>query len=214
MKLSVFSALALVALCGAANLGTVAHAQAPAATAQFGMVDMRRVLEQSKSRQAITDDLERTQRAYEGVLQRLGQGSARFLPESEIVEIAGLYEKPKPTDVEAKRLSALETKGDTIKREMTTLQNTQDPTPVQTARYEALSALQDAGTKAFEKLNRTLSAKLQDKVRDAEQKALTAARASIAKVAKAKNLALVFTADVVAYATLDITDDVIKDANK
>ena len=196
-------------------VGTTAHAQAPATVpAQFGVVDVNRVANESKSRQQIAADLDRTQRTFTQILQRLGQGSARFLNEAEIKELAALYEKDKATDVEQKRRGALEEKGDQIRREMTTLQTTAAPDAAQTARYQQLQDSEQAGKDTFQKLNRDLSARLQDKVRDAETKSLAAIRTTVAKIAKAKNLSVVFTGEFAIYATVDITEDVIKEVNK
>lgn len=211
--LSVLSALTVIALFGAVNPGGVARAQAPAPV-QFGMVDVGKVVNESKARQASTAELVRTEGVYQGILQRLGQGSARFLSEGEIAELARLYENQKPTEAEKKRLAALEEKSDAFKREMTTLQNTPNPDATQTARFTALNTMQDKGVESFNKLNRTLSNRLQEQVREADQKALATVRASVAKVAKAKGLAVVFTGDIAVYATLDVTEDVIKDVNK
>ncbi len=211
--LSVVSALTMIALFGAAQSGGVARAQAPA-PAQFGMVDIGRVLNESKSRQAVGAELQRTEAVFQGVLQRLSGGSARFLSEDEILQLAALYENQKSTDVEKKKLIVLEEKSDGMKREMTTLQNTPSPDAAQTARFTALSAMQDKGVESFNKLNRTLSARLQDKERDAAQKSLATVRLSVAKIAKAKGLAVVFTGDIAVYATVDVTDEVIKDVNK
>jgi Skp family chaperone for outer membrane proteins len=187
-----------------------AHAQ----TAQFGMVDIRRVITESKARIASDNDLQRTERSYSVILQRLTQGSARFLTEAEITELSGLYEKDKPTEAEQKRIGALEAKGDQMKRELTTIQNTAKPDEAQTARFETLNATFDKGGASINQLNKTLSIKLQERARDNDQKQLATIRTAVAKVAKAKGLSIVFTGDVAIYATVDITDDVLKEVNK
>ncbi|MBC8134854.1 MAG: OmpH family outer membrane protein [Fibrella sp.] len=189
-------------------------APAAADVAQFGMVDINKVLNESKSRTSVSSELQRTERSYTAILQRLAQGSARFLTDAEITELGTLYEKDKPTEAEQKRISQLEEKGDQQKREMTTLQNTPKPDEAQAARFSLLSDTYEKGGASLQQFNRSLSAKLQDKVRDAEQKALVAVRAAVAKVAKTKGLAVVFTGDIAIYATIDITDDVVKEVNK
>ncbi|MBC8140578.1 MAG: OmpH family outer membrane protein [Armatimonadetes bacterium] len=211
--LSIISALSTIALFGAVSPGGTAHAQAPA-PAQFGRVDIGKVVNESKERQAGIVELQRTQANLENVFQRLGQGSANFLAETEIAELAALYEVAKPTDAQKKRLAAIEEKSDVLKREMTTLQNTQTPDAAQTTRYTQLTALRDKGNESLNKLGRTLTTRLQEKARDADQKAIDAARASVAKIAKAKGLAVVFTGDIAVYASVDVTDEVIKDVNK
>lgn len=212
LKLFLLPAIAVSAsmLIGTCAMTPPANAQ----TAQFGMVDVGKVLNESKSRTAVTGDLQRTQKSYETILQRLKQGSALFLSDAEINELAALYEKEKPTAAEQKRISQLEEKGDQQKRELTTLQNTPSPTEAQTARFTLLSDNIGKGEGTLQQLNRTLSAKLQDKARTAEQKALADVRTAVAKVAKAKGLAVVFTGDIAIYAAVDITDDVVKEVNK
>lgn len=187
---------------------------AQAQTVQFGVVDVNKVLNESKSRTIVSGELQRTERSYTAILQRLAQGSARFLTDAEITELAGLYEKDKPTEAEQKRISQLEEKGDQQKRELTTIQNTPKPDDAQTARFTLLNDTFEKGGASLQQLNRTLSARLQEKARDAEQKALVTVRAAVAKVAKAKGLAVVFTGDIAIYATVDITDDVVKEVNK
>lgn len=187
---------------------------AQAQTAQFGVVDVGKVLNESKSRTAVAGELQRTERSYQNILQRLAQGSARFLTEAEITELSGLYEKDKPTEVEQKRIGALEAKGDQLKRELTTIQNTAKPDEAQTARFSTLNDTFEKGGASIQQVNRALSAKLQEKARDADQKQLAAVRTAVAKVAKAKGLSVVFTGDIAIYATIDITDDVVKEVNK
>ncbi len=191
-----------------------ASAAVVADTAQFGVVDVNKVLNDSKSRTVVAGELQATERSYTAILQRLAQGSARFLSDAEITELAGLYEKAKPTEIEQKKISQLEEKGDQQKREMTTLQNTPKPDDAQTARFTLLNDTFEKGGASLQQLNRALSAKLQEKARDAEQKALGVVRVAVAKVAKAKGLSVVFTGDIAIYATVDITDDVVKEVNK
>lgn len=207
-------AIATSLLVGGALLATVPASAAVQQAPQFGVVDVRRVLSESKSNGTTSVELQVTQRNYAAILQRLDQGSARFLTEAEINELATLYEKAKPTAVEQKRISQLEEKGDQQKREMTALQNTPKPDEAQTARFTLLSDAFEKGRGSLRQLSQTLSARLEDKVRDAEQKSLVAVRVAVAKVAKAKGLAVVFTSDTVFYATNDITDEVVKEVNK
>ncbi|MBC7807409.1 MAG: OmpH family outer membrane protein [Akkermansiaceae bacterium] len=196
------------------TVSAVPVAAAPADTMQFGMVDVGKVLNDSKSRSAVASELQRTERSYTAILQRLAQGSARFLTDPEITELGTLYEKDKPTEAEQKRISQLEAKGDQQKREMTTLQNTPKPDDAQTARFTLLNDTYEKGGASLQQFNRALSTKLQEKARDAEQKALVTVRTAVAKVAKAKGLSVVFTGDIAIYATVDITDDVLKEVNK
>jgi len=195
-------------------MASAAPADAPAGAAQFGMVDIGRLLNDSKSRQQATADLQKLQQTFYAILRRLDQGSARFLSEADTNELAGLYEKEKPTEAEQKRISQLEEKGDTLKRELTTLQNTAKLDDTQSARLAALNDSQDKGNGLLQKLVTTLDGRLKDKERDANQKALVLVRAAVAKVAKAKNLSVVFTGDVAIYAQTDITEEVLKELNK
>lgn len=201
-------------LIGGTVILPVQAAAAQAQAAQFGVVDVNKVLNESKSRTIVSGELQRTERSYTAILQRLAQGSARFLTDAEITELAGLYEKDKPTEAEQKRISQLEEKGDQQKRELTTIQNTPKPDDAQTARFTLLNDTFEKGGASLQQLNRTLSARLQEKARTEEQKALVTVRAAVAKVAKAKGLAVVFTGDIAIYATVDITDDVVKEVNK
>ena len=187
---------------------------ADTAAAQFGIVDLSRLLKDSKSQQQAADTLQRTQQNYMSILKRLDQGTSRFLTEAEINELEALYEKDTLTDADKKRVGDLEAKGDALKRELTTIQNTSQPTPVQSTRLQALGDMQEKGNSSLQKLVGTLDARFKDRARDADQKALTQIRGAVAKVAKARSLSAVFTTDVALYATTDITDDVLKELNK
>lgn len=187
---------------------------APPDAAQFGMVDVGRVLNESKGRLAASDNLQAMKQNMTAVLRRLDQGSARFIPDTAITELASLYEKAKPTDAEQKRIGQLEEQGDKQKRELTTLQNTPKMDDAQTARMAQLTDTQEKGGASLQKLVGTLEARLSDRAREADLKSLTQVRAAVARVAKAKNLSVVFTGDIAIYAVVDITDEVLKEVNK
>ena len=208
------AAVAITAF-GFAVAPTPAIAAAPQDTsAQFGMVDVGRLLNDSKSRQAAAANIQKLQQTLDGVLRRLAQGSAKFLTESEINELAALYEKATPTDAEKSRISALEGKGDTQQRTLTGLRNNPKLDDTQTAQLDQINDSAEKGTASLRKLQQSLEGRLQDQASAAQDAALKQVRIAVAKIAKAKNLAVVFTGDVAIYAANDITEEVLKELNK
>ena len=211
--------LLVAALSGGVFLSPApAYAADNTAVAAFGIVDLSR-LKDSKPQQLAVDALQRTQQSYVSILKRLDQGTARFLTEPEVNELESLYEKATPTDADKKRMGDLEAKGDGMKRELTTLQNTpasaqNSAAATQSGRLQTLNDMQGKGTESLQKLAATLEGKFKEAQDASERKVLGQIRSAVAKIAKNKNLSAVFSSDMALYATTDITDDVLKDLNK
>ncbi|GEM_PF-417221 len=208
----------LLFLMGGAGVGTAARAQggaqpAPAAPV-FGMVDVGKVLNESKSRQDAGAAIMQLQQRLLDILRRLDKGTARFLDEKEVAELGALYEKTTLTDAEKKRVGELEQKGDLASSQLTRLQNVPNPDPEQARMLTELMDRQTRGNEHLQKFAEALDKRLKDQERDINTKMLGEVRAAVAKVAKQKNLAAVFTGDVAIYAPVDITSDVLKEINK
>jgi Skp family chaperone for outer membrane proteins len=208
------AALALVSLGGLLIPTPAQAAPAQGNNAQFGIIDMNKIDAGSKPRREAFAQLQQLDQKRGAVLKRLSQGAARFLAAAEINELGLLYEKDKPTEADLKRITELEGKGEQVRRELTTLQNTPAPNETQSARLTALNEIVSQGDTALQALDTTLRNRLQEKLQESEKRVQTLERDTIAKVAKAKKLAVVFANDVAFYTTIDITEDVLKELSK
>ena len=177
-------------------------------------VDAQKLFAEYKVRKTSSDEIERLQQNLRQVLERLESNSAVFLTETEIRELSGLLEKTQQTDADKVRISALETKARDASGELTRLQNTTSPTEPQTARLRELTALRQKGAQAAQTLGQSFQTRLQERRETLGQKVVEDVRVAIAKVAAAKNLALVFSNEVALFSANDITADVLKELNR
>ncbi|HVK05131.1 MAG TPA: OmpH family outer membrane protein [Armatimonadaceae bacterium] len=212
--LAAFLIGAVLAGPGAVRPARAQNNPAAAAAPTFGMIDVGKILNDSKARQAAATELQQFQQALVGILRRMDQGTARFLEEAEVMELGKLYEKTAQTDADKKRISDLEQKGDLSKGQLTRLQNVASPTPEQNKELQDLADRQEKGAAHLQKYADSLDKQLKDRERSINTKMMDDVKTAVAKVAKQKNLAAVFTGDVAIYAPVDITNDVLKEINK
>lgn len=216
---NVLAALTLVV--GASLIGSrpAAAQNRPAAApgdmrSLIASVDSQRLLTEYKLRKTSSDEIDRIQTSMRQVLERLESNSAVFLTEAEIRELSGLLEKTQQTDADKVRVSALESKAREYSAELTRLQNTTSPSEQQRARLQELAGLRQKGIQAANALGQGFQARLTERRETLGQKVVEDVRAAIAKVAAARNLALVFSNEVALYAANDITADVLKELNR
>ncbi len=189
-------------------------AKAPGAVA-FGSVDTQKVLTEYKGRQTAASEFQAAQLSLSNVLRRLDQGSARFLTDAEMKELAGLYEKDAATsDAEKKRIGVLEQKGDAAKANLTRLSSTATLDDTQKKQLADLTEAERTGNTGLTQVRDDFEKRLSKKGGDLEQKALGEVRAAVAKVAQDKGLTAVFDVNVAIYTSNDITADVVKQLNK
>jgi len=179
----------------------------------FGNVELPKVFAEYK-KQGPAQDFAAEQTVYNGVLERLVSGSARFLSEAEIRGLAALYEKPKQTDEEKKRIGALQEKGDTAAAKYKLLEQTGNPTAAQTQEYTQLEDTQKRGTQVMDGIRNGYAQKLDARRQEVEAKILADIKAAIGKVATERGISIVFTSDVAIWTANDVTADVIKLVNK
>jgi hypothetical protein len=73
-------------------------------------VDLQRCAQESKGRQTSEEELVKFAQNLEGALRRLAGSSSRFLSDTEIKELAALYEKDPASEADKKRITELEAK--------------------------------------------------------------------------------------------------------
>jgi Skp family chaperone for outer membrane proteins len=180
----------------------------------YAMVDFVKCASESKIRQTLVVQLDAFAKSLDGVTQRLRDGNAIFLSVAEIREIAALYEKPMPTDVEKKRIDALQTLADQRSGALKRLETTANPTDEQRRELEKLTQSQSEGAQALEGVRQSFQQRYQEQESKVNEQIVTEVRNVVARIAKEKNITLVFNATVVVFAATDITPDVVKALQK
>jgi Skp family chaperone for outer membrane proteins len=191
-----------------------AAAQNRPAASGFASVEIQRVLSEYKGSQQAGQELESLRQGLTRSLERLDQGGAAFLPESELRDLANLYAKEKPADAEKTRISNLEQKASVMGDELTRLQNKATPTDPEKVRLAELAGLQQTGRTTLQTIQQEFQKRLSDREVEIRRKVANDVKAAIAKVAQEKNLAVVFDSQIAVYAANDITGDVVKQLNR
>ena len=215
MKITRF--LAIVAALCAVFISSGAQAQDKKATPPppaFGHVDVAQVLNESKARKRDTDELTQLATTLRTVLQDLQNANVRFLSEAEIKELATLYEKPTKTDVDKKRIAALEDSASAKNDRKRKLENTPTPTDEQQQQFGKLREAEEKGQATLKAINDDFARRVDVRQTELNNKTITDIKAVIAKIAQDKGLAVVFDSQVAIYTANDITQDVIKQVNK
>lgn len=227
VKKVVIVALMLFVFCA------VSLAQAPG----VGYVDLERVLNNFTNAQELQKQYQELASNLQNIVNR--HLSNFMLTSEERVEFKQLIAKPTLTESEKKRLEELENLAAGRQRELQELENLQNLTDAQKQRLTELQGLRnqassdiDAVVKEYnDQLNRKrdeLTAKMEGDIKSKlaklgitvkENEDLTvyikqAVDKAIAEVAKANNLSLVLSSQVVLFGGVDITDKVIKALNK
>ena len=210
---AVVSTLVFTAFSGAGS----AWAQKAAPTTVvpvFGSVDLQKCGQESKGRQASEDELRKFVQSLDSSLQRLAGSSSRFLSDTEIKELAALYEKDPASEADKKRITELEAKGDSGSAELSKLQQVGSPNDADKKRFSDLTATQQKGDSVLQSIRETYSSRVQARRDDLSLKYTNVIRETVGKIAKEKGLTVVFDSQFALYTANDITADVIKLLNK
>lgn len=186
---------------------------APAGAAQFGSVDVGQILTDSKARQKDVVDLNSLVASLRNVMLQMQTGSARFLSEAEIREYSGLLEKATPTDADKKRITALQTGGDTKAAQLTRLENVAAPTDEQKKQFGDLTDARQKGDNVLKAIADEMGKRVDSRDAELSNKTVLDIRAVISKIAQDKGLSVVFDSKIALYTANDITADVIKQIN-
>lgn len=204
----------MVSLLATAAPAAFAQQNAPASAPKFGSVDIDQVVAESNARKKEIGDRNVFIRNLNGVMQRLQTGSARFLNEAEMKELAGLYEKETPTDAEKKRIAGLESLAEQRGSQLVSLQNTANLNDTQRKQLTDLTESQQRGEQSMKAVADGLRERLEQRDVQNINKILLDIKGVIGKVAQEKGLTVVFDSKVAVYTANDITADVVKQLNK
>ena len=183
-----------------------AHAQA----LQFGVVDLQKCIDESKANAQAAAEFDGYQKNLNGTLGKMSAAGVAYLAPAEVRELVALYEKAQLTDADKKRVTELEGKAETQLGAMKKLESTNPLSDDQKKQLSSLTDAQQAGLAALQEIQRAYQKRLEDKNGELSARVTKAVREAISKTAKDKGLTLVFAADQVLYAQVDITEDVLK----
>lgn len=208
----------LVALCLLLPLtGALLPKAAQAAPAresfqqQFGIVDFQECAAKSKLKTDLDAQFGKYRSDMLAVFNKLKEGNAIFLSKQEMSELAAIYEKAdKATDAEKKRSMELQTKADQRAGTLNRLAQTSAPKPEEKKEMETLNQIQNEGIPLLNEIGNDYQRRIDEKGKGFEEQLEKIVKDAVKKVAQEKTLALVFNANVVIYAAVDITQDVIK----
>lgn len=203
-------------------LGAMACGSAPAADAKstgqvFATVDVEQAFNTYEKKKQLEAEL---LTLYDQAKQKLEMRSAnKLLTNIEFNQLADLKLKPKPTDVETKKIDELTTLSKQREQEFQSLQQKPSPTDADKTR---LNQLQDQIKQTDQSLKddeTKYEADLNKKRVDLSSQIMLEVKTAVSSVAKDKGVTIVFNQSssepgLVVYSNYDITEDVVKKLNK
>jgi Outer membrane protein len=199
----------LLAIAGISVLSTGAWAQG---TGAFGMVDLKRVVDEYDQRKALEAQLQQMRDQMRAKLQ--WRANNLLLEEAELSEYENLASITNPTDQQKQRMQELEQKSRQLNEELSQLRQKNPPTEQDTQRINQLTAIENRNREALVQLQDQFEQQLNARRDEMINQMLQDIRKAVAAVAQEKKLAVVFDSTQVLYASNDITTDVIKRLNR
>ncbi|MER3472709.1 MAG: hypothetical protein C4335_01455 [Armatimonadota bacterium] len=202
----------LLAIAGILSLTAGAWAQARGAGGGFGMVDLKRVVDEYEQRKVLESQLQQMSDQMRAKLQ--WRANNLLLDESEIAEYQNLASLSNPTEQQKQRMQQIEQKSQQLNQELSQLRQKNPPSEQEVQRINQLTAIENRNKEALaqqqDQFERQLSARRDEMINQMLQEI----RKAVAAIAQEKGLAVVFDSTQVLFASNDITNDVIKRLNK
>lgn len=204
--------MALPLLSPALTPSVVAAPARPVVQQQlFGIVDFQECAAKSKLKTDLDMQFTQFRSKIQDNFNKLKESNVIFLNKQEMSELAGIYEKgDKATEAEKKRGMELQTKADQRAGTLTRLATNPNLKPEEKKELESLNQMQNDGVSLINEIGNEYQRRIEDKGKAFEEQLEKIVKDAVKKIAQEKNLAMVFNANVVIYAALDITEDVIK----
>jgi len=202
----------LVAMASVVCLSTSAWAQGRGATGGFGMVDLKRVVDEYDQRRALEGQLQQLRDQMRAKLQ--WRANNILLEEAEISEYENLASLTNPTQQQRQRMQQLEQKARQLAEGLNQLRQKNPPADQDVQRINQLTALENRNREALIRLQDQFEQELNARRDEMINQMLQEIRKAVAAVAQEKGLAVVFDSTQVLYAANDITNDVIKRVNR
>lgn len=178
---------------------------------QFGIVDFQECAAKSKLKAELDMQFAQFRNKMQDTFNKLKEGNVIFLNKQEMTELAAIYEKAeKATEAEKKRSTELQTKADQRAGTANRLATIAQLKPEEKKELETLTQMQNDGVPLINEIGNDTIRRIEDKGKVFEEQLEKVIKDAVKKVAQEKSLAMVFNANIVIYAALDITEDVIK----
>jgi Skp family chaperone for outer membrane proteins len=214
MGVRVAKATLLLAVLAAATIGVSAGAQNNAsAKIPIAFVDLDRVLDEYQQANVLRKDLQTYSENLQKQLDNLR--AARLLDDKDRQEMEALLKLPSPTDEQKKRIQALADIEAQREAEMATLSAKEPKTDAEKARHTQLLNLLNAQNRRAQELNRQLTAEMDQKIKETDDKVRKAILDAVNAVADEKGIDIVIDKKAVLRGgqDRDITDAVLKKLN-
>lgn len=206
--------LCTVCLAVAAILGWQASvwAQARNAPGGFGVVDLKRVVDEYEQRRVLESQLQQMRDQLRARLQ--WRANNLLLEEAEITEYEQLSSITNPTEQQRQRMQQIEQKSQQLNRELSELRQKNPPSEQEVQRINQLTAIENRNRESLLQKQEQFEQELNTRREEMINQMLQEIRKAVAAVAQEKGLAVVFDSSFVLFASNDITSDVIRRLNR
>ncbi|MEX2242772.1 MAG: hypothetical protein WD716_02885 [Fimbriimonadaceae bacterium] len=181
-------------------------------TEKFAVVDIRKVIIDSKLNKETTDKVKSAGEARFAILKFIDE--QRTISASQIARFRDLELKEVKTDAEKLELDTLKKKVMDDAKELARLIELQAPTEVERLRMIELTKLSQESRNLLAQLEVDLDRDYQNVSNELQNQAIDRANAAATVVAKSKGITVLFSSSAVIYAANDITADAVKQADK
>lgn len=202
----------LIAIAGILGLTAGAWAQARGAAGGFGMVDLKRVVDEYEQRKVLESQLQQMSDQMRAKLQ--WRANNLLLEEAEINEYEKLASLSNPTEQQKQRMQQIEQKSQQLNQELSQLRQKNPPSEQEVQRINQLTTIENRNKEALRQQQDQFEQQLSARRDGMINQLLQDIRKAVAAIAQEKGLAVVFDSTQVLFASNDITDDVIKRLNK
>jgi Skp family chaperone for outer membrane proteins len=180
----------------------------------FAIVDFQKVSTGYKAKIDVEAQLKAMQAKFDARLAR--RDGMPFASEDDLKILDDLSEKPNRTDAENAKIKDIETKANAKRDEIQALRQKPDnqlKDDEKAKLTDAEKVFRDAQVR-FTTLKDNLTKEINSYGQSNSETLMTKIKASIAKVAEQKGVAIVFNSEVALYAGTDITEPVVSELNK
>lgn len=179
---------------------------------KFGVVDLRKVIVESKIRKETEDKVETARKARIAVLTFIRDH--RVITDEQATRLRALELKDVKTDAEQTELAGIRTAVDNAGKEYERLNGLPNPTEPERQQLMALSRTFQNSLEILNQYQSDFENEFGLARETASQDAIDRATLAAATVAKSKGFTILFSSSAVVYAANDITADAVKEANK
>lgn len=179
---------------------------------KYGVVDLRRVIVESKIDKTVSDKVEAGRLARVAVFNFIRDH--RVITEEQALKLRTLELKETRTDAENTELTQLKATIDTAGKDYERLNGITTPTEAERQQLMSLSRTFQNSGEILQQFQQDFMDEIQVLGQRAQQDAIDRATKAAATVAKAKGYTVMYSSTAVVFAANDITADAIKEADK